>query len=508
MNFDPAKNGSHRRRTKIIATLGPSTDDPEVLEGVIRAGADVFRLNMSHGTGEEQLQRARMVREVSARLGREVALLADLQGPKIRVERFAGGGVDLEPGDRFTLDAGDPRSPGDRERVGVSYPDLPRDVEPGDVLLLDDGLISMTVEQVEGAKVHCRVEHGGRLKDRKGLNLKGGGLSVSGLAEHDLPHIELAAKMGVDFLAVSFVSDDRDINRARKLLRKAGSSAALVAKIERVEAVQNLEEICDASDVIMVARGDLGVEIGDEELPGLQKRITSIALRHNRAVATATQMMQSMVENPIPTRAEVLDVANAVIDGTDAVMLSAETAVGKYPVRVIEAMNRICLGAERHVEQEGIVTQLNVRFQRIDQAIAMAAMFMATNVSVQAIIALTESGSTAQWLSRVRSSVPIFALSPNDASRRRMSMFRDVYPVRLETTSEDSDLIVREALQKLWRSGDVAAGDRVIVTMGDQTGKSGGTNTLRLIRLDSEGFTEFQTTLDLDSARSASTDSD
>jgi pyruvate kinase len=497
MNFDTNLVGSHLRRTKIIATLGPSTDDPAVMEGLILAGANVFRLNMSHGSAADQLKRAALVREVSGRLDREVALLADLQGPKIRVERFEGGSAELLPGGMFTLDADDTETPGDRRRVGVGYKGLPRDVKPGDVLLLDDGMISMTVESVDGGKVHCRVQHGGLLSDRKGLNLKGGGLSVSGLAEHDLPHIELAAQMGVDFLAVSFVSDERDVNRARKLLRKAGSSAALVAKIERIEAVQNLEEICDASDVIMVARGDLGVEIGDEELPGLQKRITRTALKHNRVVATATQMMQSMIENPVPTRAEVLDVANAVIDGTDAVMLSAETAIGKYPVRVIEAMNRICLGAERHFASEGSVTQLNVRFQRIDQAIAMAAMFMATNLSVQAIVALTESGSTAQWLSRVRSAVPIFAFSPTASSRRRMAMYRDVYPVHLDSRSSDTDQVIHDALQKLWRLGSVNAGDRVIVTMGDQTGRSGGTNTLRLIKLDNEGGSESETRLDL-----------
>jgi len=491
MNLETHSESSHERRTKIIATLGPATDDPAVLEQVILAGASVFRLNMSHGRSEDHLERARLVREVSGKLGREVALLADLQGPKIRVERFASGQVELKAGDLFVLDAEDDVTPGTRERVGVSYKSLPNDVKPGDVLLLDDGLISMAVERVEGGRVICRVELGGTLGDRKGLNLKGGGLSIPGLADHDLPHIELAARMGVDYLAVSFVSDERDINRARKLLRKAGSEAALVAKIERMEAIENLEEICDASDVIMVARGDLGVEIGDEELPGLQKRIIRTALKHNRIVTTATQMMQSMVENPVPTRAEVLDVANAVIDGSDAVMLSAETAVGKHPVRVIEAVNRICLGAERHIEQEGIITHLNVRFQRIDQAIAMAAMFMAGQVSVQAIIALTESGSTAQWLSRVRSAVPIYAFSRNEASRRRMALFRDVYPVKLETDSEDEDLVVHSALQQLWRTGALVSGDRVIVTMGDRMGKSGGTNALRFIKLDADGRSHY-----------------
>lgn len=497
MNLDAQTKPGQLRRTKIIATLGPATDDPKVLEGMIRAGADVFRLNMSHGTSEDQRRRARQVREVSGRLDREVALLADLQGPKIRVERFADGGVQLEPGEHFMLDAADPDVLGDRQRVGVSYAGLPQDVKPGDVLLLDDGLISMRVDAIESGRVHCVVENGGHLKDRKGLNLQGGGLSVSGLAAHDFPHIALAAEMDVDYLAVSFVSVAGDIEQARKLLRDAGSDAALVAKIERLEALNNLESICDVTDAVMVARGDLGVEIGDAELPGLQKRIISTALAYNRVVATATQMMQSMVENPIPTRAEVLDVANAVIDGTDAIMLSAETAIGKYPVKVVDAVNRICLGAERHFDLEGDITQLNVRFQRIDQAIAMAAMFMATNVSVQAILALTESGSTAQWLSRVPSSVPIYGLSPNASSRRRMALFRNVYAVQHVPHEEDMNAAAQEALQALWRRGFVKAGDRVILTMGDRTGNEGGTNTLRLIKVGADGNSEHQSELDL-----------
>jgi pyruvate kinase len=348
MNVDIKKSASHRRRTKIIATLGPGTDDAAIMEKLIRAGVDVFRLNMSHGSQSEHEKRVELVREAAHRAKWQVALLVDLQGPKIRVEKFENDGVLLSSGDHFTLDADDPFTPGDRTRVGVSYSRLPGDVSPGDILLLDDGLISMQVQSIEGGRVHCLVDNGGMLRNRKGINLQGGGLSVSGLAEHDLPHIKLAARMGADYVAVSFVSCADDIHRARALLREAGSEAALVAKIERVEAVANLEEICDATDAIMVARGDLGVEIGDEELPGLQKRIIRTAIKHNRIVATATQMMQSMVENPVPTRAEVLDVANAVLDGTDAVMLSAETAVGKHPVKVIESMNRICLGAERH----------------------------------------------------------------------------------------------------------------------------------------------------------------
>lgn len=497
MNRQSEKNPAQQRRTKIIATLGPATDDPRVLEGVIAAGADVFRLNMSHGDPDDHRKRAQMVRQLSAKLDREVAVLADLQGPKIRVEKFENDFVELVPGDPFILDAGDIETPGNQRRVGVSYPRLPNDVRPGDLLLLDDGLISMRVESVRDAEVHCVVENGGKLSNRKGLNLQGGGLSIAGLADHDLPNIELAAEIGADFVAVSFVSTAKDIINARSLLRKAGSNAALVAKIERVEAIDNLEDICDASDAVMVARGDLGVEIGDEELPGLQKETIRTAIAHNRIVATATQMMQSMVESPIPTRAEVLDVANAVLDGTDAVMLSAETAVGKYPVKTIEAMNRICLGAERHIDRSEAYEQLNVRFQRIDQAIAMAAMFMSANVSVQAILALTESGSTAQWLSRVQSPVPIYALSPRAESRRKMAMFRNVYPVHHVPRAGDINDAVVDALEELWKTGAVNNGDRVLVTMGDRMGNQGGTNTLRLIQLGAEGNPEAQTELDL-----------
>ena len=496
MKLDSNDKKSSRRRTKIIATLGPSTDQRESLRDLIKAGADVLRLNMSHGPLETHAQRARMAREVAADLGREVAIMFDLQGPKIRIEKFSTGSVELKPGAVFTLDAENPQLPGNEHRVGVSYAGLPGDVDPGDVLLLDDGLISMRVISIDGLQIACEVENGGTLFDRKGINLQGGGLSISGVAEHDLPHIKLAADLEVDYLAVSFPSSADDMNHARHLLRQAGGQAALCAKIERMEAIQNLEEICDASDAVLVARGDLGVEIGEAELPGLQKRIILTALRYNRIVVTATQMMQSMVENPIPTRAEVLDVANAVIDGSDAVMLSAETAVGKHPVKVIEAMHRICVGAESHYDRVGTSGQLHVRFERIDQAIAMAAIFMAKNVSIQAIVALTETGSTAQWLSRVQGSVPIFALSPNAASRRRMAMFRDVYPIAHQTEGSDLNRIVDDLLRRLWKKGHIKNNDRVIVTMGDTMGDQGGTNTLRLIQLGPDGYEEDQSDLD------------
>ena len=488
-----------RRQTKIIVTMGPATDDWEVLEGIVNAGADVFRINMSHGTPQDQMNRARQVREVAAEQGREVAVLVDLQGPKIRVESFRDEGVDLESGDTFVLDAGPDPELGTREVVGVTYKGLPDDVSPDDVLLLDDGMIAMRVTEVRDRKVICRVESGGRLSSRKGINLKGGGLSIPGIAGRDRADIQRAAQMEADYLAVSFPRNAADMEEAERLLRAAGSHAHVVAKIERMEAIHNLEEIIDASHAVLVARGDLGVEIGDAELPGIQKRIIRGALDQNRIAITATQMMQSMVENPIPTRAEVLDVANAVIDGTDAVMLSAETAVGKYPVRAVEAMHRVCLGAERHVDTLRDLRHLNVRFQRIDQAIAMAAMMMAANVKVDAIIALTESGSTAQWLSRVRSSVPIYALSPNAASRRRMALYRDVYPCAFAEVHkwEDMDRMIFELITMLEQNEEISQGDRIILTMGDRLGNEGGTNTLRLVQVGAEGFKEAQTTLDL-----------
>lgn len=486
-----------RRRTKIIATLGPATDDREELKAVIAAGADVLRINFSHGDAPERLARAKAVREISAELGREVALLADLSGPKIRVEHFEGGKAELKKGQEFILDTVCTDEPGNESWVAVSYPSLADDVRLGNLLLLDDGLIGLRVERVDSGRIFCTVETGGELRDRKGLNISGGGLSVSGLTEQDIADIPLAAEMDVDYLAVSFPSNGDDIRKARALLRKAGSEAGVIAKIERTEAIIALEEICETADAVLVARGDLGVEIGDAALPGIQKRIIKTAIEFNVNVITATQMMQSMVKSPIPTRAEVLDVANAVIDGSDAVMLSAETAVGKHPAIVVQAADRVCLGAERHREQTGEIDLLNVRFQRIDQAIAMATSFLSTHVSVQAIVAFTESGSTALWLSRVQSPVPIFALSHSARSRRRMALYRNVYPVAHEPGAESMDSMVTESLKMLWSHGEIEAGDRVILTMGERMGNQGGTNTMRLIKLGADGLPEHQTELDL-----------
>ena len=472
------------RRTKIVATLGPATDEPEMLERLLQAGCDMVRVNFSHGDPETHARRIRTVRAAARELDTDVAVMADLSGPKIRIDRFREGAIELQVGQDFSLYARANPPAGDEHGVGVGYLGLADDVRPGSELLLDDGLIALQVERVEGDTVHCKALTPGRLSDRKGLNLRGGGLSVPGLAEADALDIERAAEWQVDYLAVSFPRNADDINQARELLRAAGGQAGVIAKIERTEAIENLVSIIEASDGVLVARGDLGVEIGDAELPGLQKRIIAAALEHNRAVITATQMMQSMIESPIPTRAEVLDVANAVIDGTDAVMLSAETAVGKHPVQVVKAMARICEGAERHVQAHVPARRLNVRAERIDQSIAMAAMMTANNLPVKAIITLTESGSTAQWLSRVRSPAPIIALSPNRAALRRMRLFQHVHPLFFPPLDDELSADVTErALEHVRQAGLISPGDRVLMTLGDRQRIPGGTDTLKILTL-------------------------
>ncbi|RYD15726.1 MAG: pyruvate kinase [Lysobacteraceae bacterium] len=489
----PSATGStplQLRRTKIIATLGPATDADGALKRLLAEGVDVVRLNLSHGVADDHRKRAAAVRAAAAELGREVAVLADLQGPKIRIERFADGPVELEPGAAFTLDCREEAPPGDATRVGVSYHDLWRDLRPADVLLLDDGLIALEVMEVREREVGCIVLAGGRLSDRKGINRLGGGLTVAALSDKDRADIRLTAELEADFLAVSFVKTAQDVEQARALLREAGGSAALVAKIERAEAIENLAEILEVSDAVMVARGDLGVEIGDAELPGLQKKIIREALEQSRIVITATQMMQSMVESPIPTRAEVLDVANAVIDGTDAVMLSQETAAGRHPDKAVAAMRRVCLGAERQFEPTEDLSPGTHRLDRTDQAIALAAMFLADQVGVRAIVALTESGGTAQWLSRYRSAVPIYALSRNAAARRRMLLYRDVHPVEFDAQGVGPTQAAREAIRHLFGLGMLVVDDRVIVTNGDHTGQLGGTNTLKLLRVGADGVAE------------------
>lgn len=478
------------RRTKILATLGPASDRPGVTEALIAAGVNVVRLNFSHGAAEHHAQRIAEVRNAAKRLGREVGVLGDLQGPKIRIEKFAAGKVQLKAGAPFVLDCRADAPPGDGTRVGCSYLGLPQDVSPGDTLLLDDGLVTLRVEKVEGTQIHTTLLTDGVLSDRKGLNRLGGGLSLGALTDKDRADIQLAASLGVDFLAVSFCRSGADLEEARQLARAAGSNAAIVAKVERAEAIVNLSEIIDASDVVMVARGDLGVEIGDAELPGLQKKIIRETLERNKVVITATQMLQSMVDNPIPTRAEVLDVANAVIDGTDAVMLSAETAAGQYPVKAVEAMVRVCLGAERQFDHDTDFEAARRDLTKADEAIAMAAMFLTEHIKLRAIIAMTESGGTTRHLSRFRAMAPIYGLSRHAEARRRMAMMRDVFPIDFDSRGLAPRQAAREAVRHLFQLGLLSDGDRVIITSGDHMEQHGSTNTLRLLKVGPDGAAE------------------
>jgi len=475
------------RRTKILATLGPASDPPGVLDALLLAGVDVVRLNFSHGDAASHEVRAEAVREAGRRVGREVGILADLPGPKIRIERFEQGKVQLRMGERFDLLARADAPMGTQTQVGVSYLGLPGDVGEGDVLLLDDGMVQLKIESVEGERISTRVLNDGELSDRKGLNKQGGGLSLGALTGHDRELIKLAARLDADFIAVSFCRTADDMNEARRVAREAGSNAALVSKIERAEAIENLAEIVDASDVVMVARGDLGVEIGDAELPGLQKKIIREALARNRVVITATQMLQSMVESPIPTRAEVLDVANAVIDGTDAVMLSAESAAGRYPVKAVEAMARICLGAERQFDHDTDFEKAPRDLQRADQAIAMAAMFLSEHIGVRAIVALTESGGTARFLSRFRSPAPVFALSRHAGARRQMALMRSVVPMDFDSRGLGNQDAARDVIRHLFESGWLEQGERLVFTSGDNMDQLGATNTLRLLQVGAGG---------------------
>ncbi len=469
------------RRTKIVATLGPSSSDPATLERMFLAGVDVVRLNFSHGTAEDHMKRAELVRETCRKVGRAVGIMADLQGPKIRVGKFKDGKVALRPGDRFVLDS--TIVLGDNTRVGLDYKELPRDVKSGDVLLLDDGKIVLDVASVRGSEIHTVTRHGGTLSNNKGINRQGGGLTAPALTPKDMDDICTAVKMKVDYIAVSFPKSGADMYMAKELMRAAGGEAFLIAKIERAEAIPALQEIMIACDGIMVARGDLAVEVGDATVPALQKRMIREARQLNKLTITATQMMESMISSPVPTRAEVSDVANAVLDGTDAVMLSAESASGQYPVETIEAMHRICVEAEKSQEVKLESEFLDRVFTRVDQSIAMAALFTAFHLKVKAIAALTESGSTALWMSRLNCGVPIYALTSQTATRYRTTLFRDTYPLMVKFVGHDREELLAEAESVLVKSGVVNDGDLIVLTIGEPIGKSGGTNTMKIVRV-------------------------
>jgi len=471
-----------RRRTKIVATLGPATDDAKVIEQLILAGADAFRINFSHGTAADQAARVARVRQVSEKVGRHIGIMGDLQGPKIRIESFKAGPVTLVEGREFTLDVAMDPNAGDENAVGCAYKSLPHDVRAGDTLLLDDGLIVLEVERVDGTRIHCRVKLGGRLTDHKGLNKQGGGLSAPALTDKDRRDIQTVAKLGLDFMSVSFARNAEDVEEARALVRAAGGHAHLVAKIERAEAVTNIRAIIDASDVIMVARGDLAVEVGYASMTGLQKGLIRLTRAQNKVCITATQMLESMINSPSPTRAEVSDVANAVMDGTDAVMLSAETAVGKFPVRAVRTMAELCVGAEKHETfRRAANYRLEDVFAYVDEAIAMAVMYVANHLDVTAIIALTESGSTPLWMSRVRSDIPVFAFTRHEATRRRVCLYRGVYAVAFDEVSTDPVATQERIFDVLLTAGSVNRGDLVVVTKGDQAGVSGRTNSMQIL---------------------------
>ena len=469
------------RSTKIVATLGPASSDAAVLERMFLAGVDVVRLNFSHGTAADHIKRAELVRETCRKVGRAVGIMADLQGPKIRVGKFKDGKIVLKTGDPFVLDAN--VVTGDAQRVGLDYKELPRDVKAGDVLLLDDGKLVLDVVNVQGSEIQTVTRHGGVLSNNKGINRQGGGLTAPALTPKDIDDIRTAAGMKVDYLAVSFPKSGADMYMARELLRAAGGHAMLIAKIERAEAIPALEDIMHACDGIMVARGDLAVEVGDATVPALQKRMIRLARELNKITITATQMMESMISSPVPTRAEVSDVANAVLDGTDAVMLSAESASGQYPVETIAAMNRICIEAEKSQPVALESEFLNRVFTRVDQSIAMAALFTAYHLKVKAIASLTESGSTALWMSRLNCGVPIYALTAQTFTRYRCTLFRDVHPLMVKYVGHDREELLAEAEAVLVANGAVKPGDLIVLTIGEPIGKSGGTNTMKIVKV-------------------------
>jgi pyruvate kinase len=473
------------RRTKIVITLGPAVDDPEDLRRAIAAGADVFRANFSHGAVEMHEKRINMVRTLSEECGKTVAIIVDLQGPKIRVGRFKNQKVQLEEGQSFILDTELANDAGTEEIVSLDYKELPKDVRPGDTLLLDDGRIVMEVAKIEKNRIHCIVTVGGVLSNNKGINRMGGGLSAAALTDKDRKDIKHAVRLNADYIAISFPRNADDVKEARVLLKAAGGNAGIIAKIERAEAITNIEEIIRTADAVMVARGDLGVEIGDAELPGAQKLIIHLAKKLNKPVITATQMLESMITNTIPTRAEVSDVANAVLDGTDAVMLSGETAVGKYPDKAIAAMDRICLSAEKTQSTKIPRRQLEARFKFVDEAIAMATMYTANHLDIKAIIALTESGTTPLWMSCVKTSIPIYGLSRHLTTQRRMALYRGVYSIPFDATHIDRRVLNQTAVKELQKRNILQEGDLVIITKGDLIGVHGRTNSMKIFTVGS-----------------------
>ena len=471
----------HERRTKILATLGPATDDPAIMERLIKAGVNCVRLNFSHGTHADHQKRIELVRETAKKLNQVVGVLGDLQGPKIRIAKFKDGKITLNSGDQFTLDATLDSTTGTQSVVGIYYKELPNDLIAGDFLLLNDGLITMHVEKVDGPRVICIVDQGGVLSNHKGINKKGGGLTAKALTEKDYEDLLFAVKMDVDYIAISFPRNAEDIHEARRLIEKAKGTSGIIAKIERVEAVEAIDEIIVASDGVMVARGDLAVEIGDAEVPMVQKHIIQRARTLDKPVIIATQMMESMIVNAVPTRAEVSDVANAVLDNVDVVMCSAETATGTFPVETIEAMDRVCRVVEKQPKTQQSKHRVECQFTRIDEAIAMATIYTANHFDVRAVVALTESGATPLWMSRIRTGLPIYGLSRFNRTLGKMTLYRGVYPIYFDVTQCTRDEVNSTAITLMEKKRVLQNGDRVILTKGDHLGRSGGSNAMKIL---------------------------
>ena len=471
------------RRTKIIATLGPATDESGVLEKLIAAGVDVFRLNYSHQTHNHHEKRMKEIRRLSLEYKHAVAVIADLQGPKIRIENFKSGKIQLKEGGNFKINTKLSSDSGDESQVGISYKQLANDLKVNDRLLIDDGRIVLGVLSIDNYIIDCEVITGGELTNSKGINLQGGGLSADALTNKDIEDMKHAAKIEVDFVAISFPRDAKDIKKARKMMKDCNCNAQIIAKIERADALNHIEEIIKESDVIMIARGDLGVEVGDAALPPIQKSLIKKARDMDRAVITATQMMESMIENKIPTRAEVFDVANAVIDGTDAVMLSGETSIGHYPDEAVKSMSRICEVAEKQRSVRESDHRINQRFETISEAVAMSSMYSANHIGAKAICSLTETGGTCLWMSRISSGIPIYAFTRHTATRRRVALYRGVYPMKFDITHSDPLEANKQMIDQLIEQNVVAEGDFVIITKGDLRGKRGATNNMKIIQV-------------------------
>ena len=475
-----------KRRTKILATLGPSTDKPDVLKGILDAGVNVVRINFSHNNEKEHLARIAQVREYEKENDVFIGVMMDLQGPKIRIASFKSGKIELNNGGQFTLDAGLPESDGDEGSVGLAYKELPNDLSIGNTLLLDDGKIILQVDEISGKKIKTKVIQGGTLSNNKGINLRGGGLSASALTEKDKQDIVTAAKADADYVAISFPVNADDVRETKRLLEEAGSNASVIAKIERAESLQDevITEIIQEAAGIMVARGDLGVEIGDPQLPAQQKRLILLARANDRFVITATQMLESMILSPIPTRAEVFDVANAVLDGTDAVMLSAETAIGKNPVKAVKTMSDVCIEAEKSPTAKVSHHRLHEDFEGIDETIAMSSMYAANHLGAKVVATLTQTGKTALWMSRISSNISIFAMSDNYKTLKKVTIYRGVYPCYIEKNSADDwNDVNSKVIESLLNKSVVVDKDIVILTKGMHKDKSGGTNLMKILRV-------------------------